>query len=600
MQKLTPIISRLAKAVLFSSVLLPGLSQAVTFEAGKYKYNDQSIWPVHFYSLDIAKKFLSLENIVLTDANTPQATLGFGYSTDRTTPTVNCLVSGTTTYGGSGEGLVDVARNYNLYQVKQQLHLNTDVDVDIGIFSADMSADFVRELESDEYSEAFIYRTWIRLKNSIYNPPEQGEILNTRGKNLYNLGGDKFRYYCGDKYVGQLEWGGYLYVAVKFIFNSKSDKETFNSEMSTSFGDVFEMDAKLSSAVSKISKNGAIRIQAYQLGGDPTKLGKILGGGGGEAPVVYCSFDDLGKCKQMLDNVIKYATNSSDDNFPTQIKIGGPEIPVSAAQTNLDLNDYEDLGYPILSPSKVTPEIKASRHDLATALESIKTTEDRANFLMGRFSYAPDYVTKLQDVVSILQQNETAIKNAGTLCYTDFDNCKTNAEKVLHDLKPINQNLLQQPYEQIVTLSVNGSVGYHKIGSLPFPPEYEWNITQPSVSYNLISGELQQTNYNSISTNGAKIPNLPCQNTSTSLLGASYSFDKNEGWKVILPIYTCKARYLGKGVPAIQQHPYCSSGYNIVFGGLGQGEVQQVDTGDMSIYWNDAYSLTYRFMHYYE
>ncbi|MCL5260980.1 MAG: hypothetical protein M1561_04795 [Gammaproteobacteria bacterium] len=567
----------------------PSLALAITFQAGTYKYSAEKTYSNTSSLVDRVKKHFSLENIVLANDNKFEAGLGFGFSNDRKTPTVMCVNGGNATYGGSGEGLIDVARSYSLYEVKKQLHMNADADVDIGIFSDEMAADFVRNLEQDRYSESFIYRTWIKLKNSVYNPPEQGDILNGLGKRFQNDPA-MFRQVCGDQYVAQMEWGGYLYVAVKFIFNSESDMQTFNSAMSGAFGDVFQMSAKFSQAMSMVNKNGAIKIQAYQLGGDPTKLGRILGGEGGQAPIVYCSFDDLARCKQMLDNVIIYATNTTGDNFPTQITIGSATTPVSAANTNLDLLDYIYLGVIIQSKSKLTQEIKDARKELAQVLEQTKADEDRAKFLISRFSYVGDYVGKLQSLLQTLQQNESSLMSAGSSCFSDLDGCVNAAKTALANLKPINRNLLEQPFEQDINVAVGGDLKFVR------DPKWHWIPDTPSVTYDLKSGGVAFTNYPSISANGGRLAEVPpCQNTNIWMLGNTFNSLQETFFAVCWFDTTV-------GSAAIQQQPTCSNGYNIVFGGLGQGQKQQTYgpcTPEL-FSWHDSYSLTYRIMHYSE
>jgi hypothetical protein len=377
----------------------------------------------------------------------PAATLGFGYSTDRDTPTVMCIDPGTTTYGGSGRGLVDVAKNYSLREIKKFLHISTDIDINVGLFSDDITADFVHQSEDDQYSESFMYRTAIELRNSIYNPPATGDVLNRVGQ-AFQKDPDAFRKYCGDKYVSQIYWGGQLYLGVKMQFHNSDDRQTFDTEMKGSYADIFSMDAKLSEAVSKVNKEGAISIYAFQLGGDPTKLGKILGGGGGKAPITQCSFDNLQKCQDMLNALITYATSTEGDNFPTQIKIGGPDVPVSAAQLGPDLLEYAYLGVPISASSKLTPEIKQARLHLADELSQTTTDIHRTQFLIGTSSYPP-YTQKLQGVLDNLQYNNALIDNAGQTCFTDLDNCLATQQQTDLNLKPIDHDLLKGPEKKI-------------------------------------------------------------------------------------------------------------------------------------------------------
>lgn len=525
------------------------------------------------------------------DNNEPRdSSLGDGYSTDRDISLPTCLNKGNTTYAGSSEGIVDVARNYSLEEVKKQLHMSIDGEVNGGFFNASASADFVHNLEESEYSESFVYRTWIRLRSSVYNINDWEHILNPKGEHFLK-DPDMFRYWCGDKYIEQIKWGGLLYVAVKFVFSSREDMQAFNASMSASFGNVFKMSSKLAESTRRINKNGAITIKAVQLGGDTSKLGKILGGNGGVAPIVYCSFDDLNQCKQLLDNVIKYATSTADDNFPTQLKIGGPTIDVAAAQEGLVLQRYEGLGIKI-GDSKATPEIKDMRHKLAEALIDTKVNEDRANFLIGRFSYALDYVEKLRSLLKGLYKNDTKITDAGAVCFEDLDNCVENGKSVLKNLQPVNYNLLKQPSEQIVKVTVNGSKSfddhsrYWLLDTLP-----------PGLKYDLKSGVVSQDSYyydRAFSSNGAKLdPVPPCgqKNASVILLNSPYSLDRKDTFHDTQYITAFADDDL-----TIKQQPTCDNNY--VVGFIAPGPIQRGGFTGVHGYWNDAYVLTYSAFRY--
>jgi hypothetical protein len=87
------------------------------------------------------------------------------------------------TYSGSSTGIVDLSKHYDLTTVKEQLNIEADLHVKIGMFSGDDRADFMHYLENDDYSESLIYRTSLTFKDSNYNiPPSPTPILNSIGQ----------------------------------------------------------------------------------------------------------------------------------------------------------------------------------------------------------------------------------------------------------------------------------------------------------------------------------------------------------------------------------------------------------------------------------
>lgn len=87
-------------------VLFPSLVFAITFTVGNYRYSaDTAAYGSSV--LEQAKKAFSLQHIILSDDNKPEANLGYGFSTDRGTPVSPCIVDGGIEYGGTDKGFVE-------------------------------------------------------------------------------------------------------------------------------------------------------------------------------------------------------------------------------------------------------------------------------------------------------------------------------------------------------------------------------------------------------------------------------------------------------------------------------------------------------------
>ena len=284
-----------------------------------------------------------------------------------------------------------------------------------------------------------------------------------------NKSPDLFRYYCGNKYVNQINWGASLYVAVKFNFHSVADKQTFDEAASASYGNIGSLSESLSKVIDKIDKNGSISVVAYQMGGDPTKLGKILGGKGDDAPIVACSFDHLDSCDQLLNNVITYAISDTGDNFPTQVTVGSPDIPVSAAPTGKVTDDYAGLAIFNGAASQLSPDIIAARKRLAGQLTQTNKNINRANYLINFSDYLP-YKEKVQNELAKLIQNKPVLEQAGYICFDQLDNCLQAEKDANNQLQPIDQDILNGPTQKIYlnqTFAINGHTSASTIFALP-------------------------------------------------------------------------------------------------------------------------------------
>lgn len=369
--------------------------------------------------------------------------LGTGYSSDQQKYVQNCLRMGDISYQGTSRSVINLSDQITYDKLQQSLNVNVSTKVGFGPFSAKAEANFARSVQDDKYARSFIYYESIQLAKPTYNIPsdvkEANESLNGLGKS-YTNDPQLFRRYCGDQFVYQYSPSANLYVAVKLKFHSHEDKTKFNSVagLSTPIGSI---TSTIQRAVNEKHVQGSVNFYAFQIGGTPEQLAKILNGDPktGTAPVLQCSFDKLDKCNQTLNEIIKYAADSQY-GLPSQIKAEPNGMPsATAGKADFVLVPYGAAAVTIQSESEVTPAIEDAREKIGEAyLTTLKQVDQFNDILTTGLDMPADSYEQLQLMQSDALFNKSLLESASNYCYAyDISKCATQSGIYLDKTKPI-------------------------------------------------------------------------------------------------------------------------------------------------------------------
>ncbi len=182
-------------------------------------------------------------------------------------------------------------------------------------FKINAETSFQRGSSVNTYSDVYLFRYVIKLNNQMF----ASSGLNTDGITNLNKSTTDFLRVCGDKYNDQREVGGALFYSVKLEFANEEEKKAFNLDMAARGGVVGRWNAHVEIKKTALNLNlrGSVTIRAIQAGGDPRKLGSVMGAlpGATEAPVLTCSFSKLAACGTMMQAINNYAADSVN-GFP--------------------------------------------------------------------------------------------------------------------------------------------------------------------------------------------------------------------------------------------------------------------------------------------
>lgn len=366
--------------------------------------------------------------------------IGEGWSTDNDAPVGQCLV-GTVSHTGSPSGSVSMDTLYNYDEVMNQLNFKLEGSFSLAGFNFDASTNYSHLLKDTQYSQTFIYRASIALKNRHFDLLPDKSPLTWIGQQYLN-DPVAFRAYCGDKFISEQQIGGALYVAVKFLFHTKQEKSDFNASLQASFVSLASLNSNLSKAAQSIKSSGNISVIAFQIGGDPLKLGQILGAASGssQAPLLDCELTNLAACKQTLNQVLVYASQAGDGNFPSQFVEDNSQAPVGPGVIKNVLQNYAAVVPVKMGPSLATSEIIDARARLSKAYEnSIQQANEIDAMVNNNMPLSPDYAEKLAVLKTNSDNNKQILSKAGIACYDDdLSHCLAAEKSAQEKLLPID------------------------------------------------------------------------------------------------------------------------------------------------------------------
>ena len=384
-------------------------------------------------------------------SRTEKAALGEGYNTKEEAFAGECVL-GTTQYLGAQESNINFQRSMSATELADSLGFSIGGRARIGLISASMSAKFASESSSSDYSEIMIYSARYKFKNaklSYTGLTPVGERAKGSSSDS-NFVWDNWEKTCGHEYVEQITLGASLYISVKLEFSSKAEKTAFNAEFDVS-GPMFEVGGTLEVASKKFGKRASITVQAYQLGGDVSKLSNALSakstmnvGQGQEAKnvsaLLCCSMDNPAACLALFDGALQYAANE----FPQQIK---PEYkledPAGPAQLSYITRPWQELAlYP--PPPLIAEAVRVAREDISLQFEQNLKYRNRVRALKtGVLRLSPAQRNGIDVADQIISDNFMLINEAANVCYTQMDKCVAKVAEIKSKLKPIDETKLE-------------------------------------------------------------------------------------------------------------------------------------------------------------
>ncbi len=367
---------------------------------------------------------------------------GYSHDTQQIPPNV-CYNTLSSTTGQ--EGTVNLNTAMSFADFEKQLHFNVDVKGGYGMFSAEAEADYLRSIQDLDYSLSLNYSELLfdTVLVRLVGPGQKA--LTESGKDIYNDPNINkyFGVLCGDDFISSYQQGASLLMALNIRFNSHEDKEAFNSNVSVSFGNLVSASSQIQTMAQKYNIHGTVIIQAYQKGGNPAELSKVLSKD--QSGVYYALSCDL----QHMDNCVKAANgmlNYAVENFPKQISFNPDNglVPLGTGFVKHDPIAEYGLTPP---PSLVTKEVIDDRNYLASVLEENQYYQQKLNSLIMGYPVPWDSNSDIYKSAVKLYKKVTNNSDSITLpaspddgalkCYNHPELCHATALSIKQQLQAV-------------------------------------------------------------------------------------------------------------------------------------------------------------------
>lgn len=339
---------------------------------------------------------LTYEN-VLSSSPIEEIQPGMGYSTDTQCLAKTVCYKTETAHKSGQSSILQFEEALTFQDILKTFNLEVDLKLGWGVFSTDNMFKYFKSVEEDNYSLSINYYQKVADNMMMTFSYDPDNILTDVGKKIYNNGKNPmFRLLCGDTLVSSYEEGAVLVLSMRIVFGSKEEKDEFTTKVGVNIGSFINASTTISTTASKYNLNGQIEILAFQMGGDPTQLSKLLA-----SSAVQCEIKNITACQETAKGLIDYVSN----NFPSQFNKDShgiwtsPLVPLASFQKDYLVSDF-GLS---LSPTYVNPKVERAREDLIELHNKYEYYSKNLNLLIKKYPIKLD--SNFTEVMNILDDN---------------------------------------------------------------------------------------------------------------------------------------------------------------------------------------------------
>ncbi|MEZ0605694.1 hypothetical protein ACAX43_26525 [Paraburkholderia sp. IW21] len=344
---------------------------------------------------------------------TRSALPGDAYDTDKQDFLGGACVAGSLVPAGTATSSFSFQNSLSQSEAQSQLGIEVGGRAQFGAVSTSAAAKFAQSSTSSQYSISSI---WL----SDYELPTDRFLysgLTAAGKSVQSSAG-QWTATCGDEYVSEITRGAKLFFSIRIDFNSLEQKQSFQTEFSIA-GPLYSVNATMAQASRQFSRDTKVKISAFQIGGDVSKITRIFDpSSNGSESFVQCTLGDLSKCAAVIQSALNYATDTSK-GFPSQI---APGASPGSAPLLYRTTSYSSLGLQEPGPPFLSQIVTESRKNLANTFNNqlqYKLDIDR----LLEFGLEGEKRTRIEEQQKSVDANLASLLTASAVCYDSPPNC---------------------------------------------------------------------------------------------------------------------------------------------------------------------------------
>lgn len=394
---------------------------------------------------------------------------GFDSRTGWSTETSACLAGGDDPSKitiANPHAQIDFSNTISSDTVANLLHTSVSGKVNMGVFSASVSAKYARDSQENRQKITFNYLQSIGADATFKTNGLGKNILSDDAKILLEGGNDVFTEVCGDSFISSAKVGAVLLTDVSIEFANASFKEKFDGSAKGKILGIGSISGEFSQFNKENHSSAIMTIRVAQLGGDSTKLARIFGkpepdghGYNWYNPVL-CNESNILSCQKIINEVIGYAQNEFE-----------PGVNFKDMST-LYMFDYNSKLYSKLGVTAQLPILTESENAAREYLTDTITQDRRMlQYLQAYqrqdfYNTMLDYVTRdmIQKAITDYQKMINEYNNYQILdsCYGDTANINTRCIYAANQVKQMHDKYNESIYHAnrlSETIVVNGFGG---------------------------------------------------------------------------------------------------------------------------------------------
>lgn len=346
----------------------------------------------------------------------PGVPLGMGFAVDLNNHTgiPNKCVEGTLEDVPMQEGYFSLDADYTREDIEKSLGVSASGSYSAFTWGGSARASYAQKMREQSYGLNYVVFAYNKDHSKVFIPTSRSEAWKQSSQ-------EEFLTSCGAGYVAAQDYGSMLFLKFSLILDQKDEEKNFGAGASGSYMGIAKLKASISANTRTKKATGKLSVSAFQIGGKPAELGKILktnADGGLIESFALCDVSDIPKCLEGLRSIENYVANV----YPAQID--DKEKGGSALLTT----------YPFLYPKNIGPEFNPGVDQFV--LKARKDLSDLYNAEMDDLvklkAFARPDDTDAQKIMTDAQKNVSEIRSATELCYrtSTYKQCAQRSEEL--------------------------------------------------------------------------------------------------------------------------------------------------------------------------
>lgn len=376
-----------------------------------------------FYRVFATMLAISCSHSVLAnELKVRQALLGYSYDLDKAQPISPVLdvSTGHIAYSGEARSSYRLVQDMSAESYLAELGVKTHAGFSIGVFNIEGGIDFASNLSSDDLTMSMTHVFEATGRQAYL---DGASYTKEAAKVIANQNPEHKKAKFGHGFIHGVSLTAKLLVTMSFKFSSRQSKNEFKGRFAMDIPAFFKASAEGGAKYQKLVRNTQIRIDATQVGGNPSKLTSLLKSNGQGSSFVECGSGKLEPCEKLLQQLTDYGAE-----FGNSINmIYDPSNPYGPAIALSDVISYKNYGLTEVEETLTEvelAEIEAQREGLTKTYLELRS--DRAK-LTKLFKVEPpeDESERLRKISEVIENLIQKTYETVHICYNKPGQCLT-------------------------------------------------------------------------------------------------------------------------------------------------------------------------------